>query len=219
MNIKPIVLIPMSPTLPEPLKRVCQRQANDLFAHTGWPVTVDSRGIGDGHILTLEERVAHTCAVKNAMLEELVIGKGYTHVFWLDADLLYSPVEMRRFAANWMLMANGPFVAAPGVYLQGEYPRWYDTAGFVLRGQYAKLQPPYFEEKQGQQVVELEGVGCAYIVPSAVYETGGRHEPVAGFTDHLHICRLARSRGMRVVCDLHHAVYHAFLPDFGRPLH
>jgi hypothetical protein len=68
-------------------------------------------------------------------------------------------------------------------------------------------------------VFDCEGVGCAYLVPAAVYEAGVRHEPVEGFTDHLHVCRAARALGCAVKCDLRFAVHHAFLPDFGVRLH
>lgn len=108
-------------------------------------------------------------------------------------------------------------VSAPVVLLDHHPERFYDVAGFVEGGRWARLTPPWFD--QPGPVFDLDGVGCLYLVPAEVYRTGGRHVSVPGYTDHLAVCAHARRLGMPVRAYADLRVYHAYLPDFGEPFH
>jgi hypothetical protein len=100
--------------------------------------------------------------------------------------------------------------------------RFYDIAGFVERGRWARFTQPYFD--QIGPVYELDSVGSCYLVNADLYRWGGRHEiDVASgnfvatnslwsedtirrnqeakancFTEHYSICAFARSAGLPV---------------------
>jgi hypothetical protein len=150
-------------------------------------------------------------------------------IFWVDADIVHYPPDLIE---RLIQRAEGG-IAAPIVIMEGSldepaYPagfgpgRFYDVAGFVERGRWARFTPPYFE--QIGPVYELESVGSCYLVNADIYRWGGRHEiDVASrkffstnsvwsedaihrnqeakatcFTEHYSICAFARSAGLPV---------------------
>jgi hypothetical protein len=103
--------------------------------------------------------------------------------------------------------------------------RFYDIAGFVEQGRWARFTPPFFD--QPGPVFELDSVGCCYLVNADLYRHGARHEldhasatfiaenrvweedaicqnhgPANSFSDHYSVCLFARKcqlpvRGLR----------------------
>jgi SAM-dependent methyltransferase len=52
--------------------------------------------------------------------------------------------------------------------------RFYDIAGFVEQGRWARFTPPFFD--QLGPVFELDSVGCCYLVNADLYRHGARHQ-------------------------------------------
>ena len=150
-------------------------------------------------------------------------------IFWVDADIVDYPAHL----LEQLIARIDGGIAAPIVIMEGSldepaHPtgfgpgRFYDIAGFVERGRWARFTPPYFD--QIGPVYELDSVGSCYLVNADLYRWGGRHEiDVASsnfvstnsdwsedtirrnqeakancFTEHYSICAFARSAGLPV---------------------
>jgi hypothetical protein len=117
----------------------------------------------------------------------------------------------------WALEHNPDGVTAPAVVLDRYVDRFYDTLGFLEQGKQARLYPPWFD--QAGPIVELDSVGSCYIIPATVYRDGARYRDHAGATEHLSVMQACRDAGRRVVANLSLTAVHAYLPEFGEPLH
>lgn len=152
-----------------------------------------------------------------------------THVLWMDADIIsYAPDLCERLLITSTALHS---VVAPCVLLDGAERgkcyshRWYDTAGFVYNNHTAQTNFPWFPISGPwweNSLVEMNGsVGCVYIVPWTVYNTGGKYAVPDDlrFTEHYPVCQHAIRMGYKLLVDLQQTVYHAFLPDFGIKFH
>ncbi|HZR04903.1 MAG TPA: hypothetical protein VFA61_03640, partial [Candidatus Udaeobacter sp.] len=150
-------------------------------------------------------------------------------IFWVDADVIAYPPHL----LEQLIVRSDGGIAAPIVLMEGSLDepintdgfgpgRFYDIAGFVERGRWARFTQPYFD--QIGPVYELDSVGSCYLVNADLYRCGGRHEIDAAtsnfvstnsvwsedtirrnqeanancFTEHYSICAFARSAGLPV---------------------
>jgi len=150
-------------------------------------------------------------------------------IFWVDADVVAYPAHL----LDQLITRCDGGIAAPIVIMEGSLDepvnkagfgpgRFYDIAGFVERGRWARFTQPYFD--QVGPVYELDSVGSCYLVNADIYRWQGRHEvDVASsnfvstnsvwseetihrnqqakancFTEHYSICAFARSAGLPV---------------------
>lgn len=204
-----LILIPMAPNMPgqlrgESLMMIQRMQRPDI------QIVVDSRGDGDAGITSFKDRVQHMCGVRNGLIKDY-LWSHHTHVLWMDSDLIgYDeglPYRLRDIAGS----SN---VAAPGCYLSGFGNRWYDLAGFIEEGKPAEMYPPHF--KQPGPLVELDSVGCCYMVPADVYRQGAVYcQTDLKFAEHYSVCQKARELGLKVLCDMRISVFHADLTKYG----
>lgn len=161
--------------------------------------------------------------VRNYMVDTYVNAE-HDSVFWVDSDLIdYSAdLPVRLHSAN----PNG--ITAPLALLSPSSgfgaDRFYDIGGFVERNRSARMHPPYFE--QTGDVIDLDSVGCCYLIPAAVYRRGVRYEPPPcdrWATDgrneyrveHNSVMHAARRLGYPVRCLTTARAVHAWLPDYG----
>jgi Flp pilus assembly protein TadD len=210
-----LVLVPVKPNLHPLLKERAHALAGRLpGANPGHRLDVvfDESSPGDGPVAGLEARVRHTAPIRQRMIDRH-LKPDHEAVLWVDADLVAYPADL----PTELLRRNPGGVSAPVVLLDHHPDRFYDVAGFVEQGRWARLTPPWFD--QPGLAFDLDGVGCLYLVPAEVYRTGGRHVSVPGYTDHLAVCTHARRLGMPVRAYADLRAYHAFLPDFGEPFH
>ncbi|MBW8780828.1 MAG: hypothetical protein JF599_02915 [Verrucomicrobia bacterium] len=164
-------------------------------------------------------RIAALAAIRQAMIESHLRDERW--VFWADLDLIDYPAGL---ITTLIRRAEGG-IAAPMVFMAHVAaptggPRFFDTAGFVEKGRWASLQPPYFQ--QPGPVYDLDSVGCCYLVPADLYRRGARHEEDPGsrrwielhgasihetscrdwqdiaYTDHYSVCAFARRHGLPV---------------------
>lgn len=195
------------------------RSEAQLFAQSSVPLAPgrDYSGDGDAGVKTLAERVARNAAIRNDFLERFLFracAADVTHVLWIDADVFYPPTLVTD-----LLAVSDVDIVAPGVYLQGHYPRFYDLAGFVSGGKWAEMFPPYWEGKT-DGVNQMDSVGTCYLVPATVYHKGARYAPSQDYAEHYSVCEFARREmGMKVLCDMRQMVWHAYLPEYGEVAH
>jgi tetratricopeptide (TPR) repeat protein len=213
MNI--LVLVPVKPNLHIALKQRARELAQRLpEANPGltFELVFDERGPGDKAVRDLEGRVLLTAPIRQQLIDEFLKPEHHA-VLWVDADLVSYPADL----PTHLLRRNPLGVSAPVVLLDHHADRFYDVAGFVENGQWARVNYPWFNQKGPE--FDLDGVGCIYLVPTKVYHAGGRHENVPGFTDHLAVCSMAKRLGMPVRAYGDLKAYHAYLPDFGESFH
>jgi len=179
----------------------------------GVEIVVDSRGDGDNGIRSLEERSRHVGDVMNSLIDDYL--KPYhSHVLMMDSDLDEFPEDL---PFQLMDTAKGKAIVAPMVLSAWGYPRYYDVAGFVENGKWARMWPPYFDQKE--RIIELDSVGCCYMVPADILKGGARLEYVQGFTQHYGLCKKAKEMGFKVKCDTGLKVRHADLTKYGEQIH
>lgn len=154
----------------------------------------------------------------------------HDYVLWIDADLVEYPSNLPH-----MLYKTDPeSVIAPLVLLEGDRGgttiQFYDTLGFIESGRRIRHMPPYFNQR-GTDVVELDSVGCVYMLPAEILRnvaySSEPYDPTVdmpeiartGHTDHMPVMRYARESGYRVLCDTRVVATHAYLPNYGERFH
>ena len=177
----------------------------------------DATGIGEYNTLVFLKRKKALSRVRNRIIENQQLDE-YTHVMWMDADV----IDTSRYDLIPQMLFNHErsTIVAPMVILDRNQvfgDTWfYDTAGFVRKGNMALPFPPYFfphDEESNKGEVEMDSVGTCYIVPAEVFKTA-RFQPHPTFTEHYPVCETARNLGMKVICNTDLRVTHGFLPNF-----
>ena len=173
------------------------------------------------------KRQSAMAALRQSMIERHLRDEKW--IFWVDADIVGYPTNL----LEQLIARIEGGIAAPIVIMEGRLGepsnkagfgpgRFYDVAGFVERGRWARFTQPYFD--QIGPVYELDSVGSCYLVNADLYRWGGRHEVDAVsssfvstnsiwsddaihrnqkakancFTEHYSICMFARSAGLPV---------------------
>ena len=163
----------------------------------------------------------------NAMARNLLLTEhlrdDFSHVLWLDVDLVKVPPDLiERLAGVSETDIVAPFVFVerikPGEPSHQNGGWFYDTGGFVRKGEHAHEFPPHFWGYNGG-AVELDSVGCCYLVPADVYRRGCRYEPVGDDVEHVSMMAEARALGYRIWATDAVQVEHAYLPLYGVAWH
>lgn len=144
-------------------------------------------------------------------------------VLWLDVDLVKAPADLIE-----TLLAEGDGeICAPLVFVErikggsisAQHGGWfYDTGAFIKGGQFANPFPPIFPDYAGG-TVEVESVGCCYLIPADVYRLGARYSVTGDNVEHPALMEEARSMGYKVFMTDKAIVEHAYLPRYGEPWH
>jgi hypothetical protein len=156
-------------------------------------------------------------------------------VFWVDADITDYPSYLME---ELIQRAEGG-IAAPLVLMDGNISepvgkdgfgpgRFYDVAGFVENGRWARFTPPYFD--QPGPIYKLDSVGSCYLINADLYRMGAQHTidpasakfinsnqtwppdavpknqagPANAYTEHFSVCQFAVEHGrpVRAFADL-----------------
>lgn len=153
--------------------------------------------------------------VRNTLLDCFKL-TAFTHVLWIDADLVEYPADL----PTRLLSANQHGVSSCPVFIEDREEQFYDTAGYVgIDEKHWNVFSPHHEHILGKEVVEVASVGCLYMVPSYIYQTGARHTDHPTNTDHWEICQAARRAGRTVTVDMRMRALHANLPKYGEAWH
>lgn len=149
----------------------------------------------------------------------------HDYVLWLDVDLVSVPRDL----IEQLLSVSTEGIVAPFVFVEKTSPHampdfnsggwFYDVGGFKRNGMFADAWPPYFSQMNGN-VMEMESVGCCYIVPAYLYHPYGlRYAPKGNEVEHLSFCDAARAIGVQIFANPALKVEHAFLPKYGEAWH
>lgn len=220
MNV--LVLQPIHPDHPAALRR----QASILLARLeganpgmAFDICQDDARLS---IPDHSSRYMRHATIRNYMVDTYLRDE-HTHVFWVDSDLIDYDADLpsRLEQANrGGITAPLALLAEPSPYGQG---RFYDIGGFVENGRSVRPYLPYFD--QAGDVVDLESVGCCYLIPASVYRAGVRYEPppcdrwmtdrMEYRVEHNSVMEQARRLGYRVCCLTTARAIHAWLPAYG----
>ncbi|PYJ00066.1 MAG: hypothetical protein DMF00_09060 [Verrucomicrobia bacterium] len=222
-----LVLIPMNPSLDQPTaQRAEQLATRATEGMRGCRIVLDDTGAAPARGCH-PHRQSAMAALRQNMIERHLRDERW--IFWVDADVVAYPAHL----LDQLITRCDGGIAAPIVIMEGSLDepvnkagfgpgRFYDIAGFVERGRWARFTQPYFD--QVGPVYELDSVGSCYLVNADLYRWGGRHEvDVASinfvstnsvwsedtihrnqeakancFTEHYSICAFARSTGLPV---------------------
>jgi SAM-dependent methyltransferase len=211
---KVLVLIPVKPNLDPRLKSRAAELAMRLpkaNPSLEFSLVFDFRGDGDAVVVRFEDRANRNALLRQAIIDDYL---GQSHaVLWVDADVVDYPADL----PTRLIERSGGGVGAPLVCMEGNPERFYDIAGFVEGGRWARLDPPYFD--QDGPVFELDSVGTIYLVPSVLYRGGAKHVDQPGYTEHQSVCTTARENGLPVRAFADLMAMHADLGRYGEPYH
>jgi len=223
-----LVLTPINPNLDERVLERAKELANRAInGRQNCRIVYDNHGDAPLRGQPHPHRQAAMSSLRQNMVERHLQDEKW--IFWVDADIIDYPANL----LEQLIARIDGGIAAPIVIMEGSLDepanpagfgpgRFYDVAGFVERGRWARFTPPYFD--QIGPVYELESVGSCYLVNADIYRWGGRHEiDVASsnfvstnsrwsedaihrnqeakancFTEHYSICAFARSAGLPV---------------------
>jgi GT2 family glycosyltransferase len=233
-----LVLTPVNPNLEERvLVHVRELADRALKGLRGCRIVYDNQGEVPVRGLPHPHRQAAIAALRQSMIERYL--KNEQWVFWVDADIVdYPPNLIDELIAR----AEGG-IAAPLVIMEGDvhapaFPsgfgpgRFYDIAGFVEQGRWARFAEPYFN--QPGPVYRLDSVGSCYLVNGDLYRWGARHEadlassrfisnqstwtedtirrnqeaPANSYTEHYSVCQFAWRVGLPVQAFADLIAYH-----------
>jgi len=162
-------------------------------------------------------------AMARNRLIDMFLRDEYTHVLWVDVDLVHVPRDLiERLAEVSQSDIVAPFVfverVRPGPPSHQNGGWFYDTGGFVRNGEHASEFPPHFAGYRGW-ALEMESVGTCYLAPAEVYRRGCRYEPVGDDVEHVSMMAEARALGYRIWAMDAVQVTHAYLPKYGVAWH
>jgi hypothetical protein len=222
-----LILIPISPSLPPATAQCAEELARRATeGMRGCRIVLDDTGAAPPRGCHPQRQLG-MAALRQNMIERHLRDEKW--IFWVDADVVAYPAHL----LEQLIARIDGGIAAPIVLMEGSLDepankagfgpgRFYDIAGFVERGRWARFTQPYFD--QIGPVYELDSVGSCYLVNADLYRWGGRHEiDVASsdfistnavwsedtihrnqeakancFTEHYSICSFARSAGLPV---------------------
>jgi GT2 family glycosyltransferase len=208
-----LILIPLDPNMPWALKSRSLAMIQRM-QRPGIQIVIDSRGKGIADTAAHTDRCLALADIRNALVRDY-LRPGHTHVMVMDADIIEYDADL---PAKLLAIAGDSCIVAPACYVEGRFPRWYDTGGFIEAGERCRHEPPYFN--QPGPLIELDSVGACYMAPADVFRTGARYDAEnPKYTDHYAVCQHARKLGMKVMCDMRIKVFHADLPKYGMRWH
>ena len=222
-----LVLIPISPSLDQATAQCAEQLARRATeGMRGCRIVLDDTGTAPARGCH-PNRQSGLAALRQNMIERHLRDEKW--IFWVDADVVAYPAHL----LEQLIARIDGGIAAPIVIMEGRLDepankagfgpgRFYDIAGFVERGRWARFTQPYFD--QIGPVYELDSVGSCYLVNADLYRWGGRHETdvvsnnfvstnsvwsedtihrnqeakANCFTEHYSICAFARSAGLPV---------------------
>ena len=230
-----LVLIPHKPDAPPAELDRARSLANRAINCFGQGrVVLDAEGTPPPKRGNHASRQAALAAIRHRMVDQHLRDERW--IFWVDSDVVDYPAEMVRALCQ---RCDGG-VAAPLVLMEGNLGeqtgnkrgfapgKFYDLAGFVETGRWARFDQPYFN--QPGTVYDLDSVGSCYVVAADNYREGARHEVDAktqaflasgatwpgdavargqrgealAYTEHYSVCAFVRSkkRPVRAYADL-----------------
>ena len=223
-----LVLTPISPSLDPAVIRQARKLAERAISGMrGCRIVHDEAGEAPVRGQPHPHRQSAMAGLRQNMIDRHLRDEQW--VFWVDADLVEYPANL---VEELISRAEGG-IAAPLVVLEGDVSepayqagfgpgRFYDIAGFIEKGRWARFTQPYFD--QIGPVYQLDSVGSCYLVNADLYRWGARHtvdhatdsflssglqwsndaifenqlSPANSYTEHYSVCEFTRNAGLPV---------------------
>jgi hypothetical protein len=232
---KIIVLIPTKKNINKELLNISLNQEDkfikDAEKDNTYEIKIirDFSGPGDENLISnntiiniskFPERVKHMCNIRQNLIEKYVLPNKYDYVLWIDSDIIKYDYSILKTLID--ISKKEKAITAPKIFLDGFKERFYDIAGFIINNKWSSIKKPYFGiENQSKQYVELDSVGCFYLVPAEIYYKGGNYIKYQNlkFTEHYSICKFGKEMGYKSICCSELEVLHALLYKFNESLH
>lgn len=129
----------------------------------------------------------------------------YTHVLWLDADIVACSPSL----PSTLYKANPNGITAPLVLIEGGN-LFYDTMAFIEGGKQPMTVHPYFRSKR--DFVNLDCVGSVYLIPAHILRR--RMYASTMNTEHYPVMMEAISQDLKVGCLTTETAYHARVAEY-----
>ena len=224
-----LVLIPINPNLDRArVERARELAMRATHGMRNCRIVLDDAGTSPPRGVPHPLRQPGMAAIRQAMITRHL--KDERWVFWVDADIVEYPENLIDQLVG---RAEGG-IAAPIVLMEGNVDepisnkygfgpgRFYDVAGFVENGRWARFEPPFFD--QLGPVYQLDSVGSCYLVNADLYRHGAKHtvdiasktfiddnctwaedsiarnqlEAANCFSEHYSVCEFTRQAGLPV---------------------
>lgn len=176
--------------------------------------------------MPMRERYGPNAVARNEMIE-LYLKDHHDWVLWLDVDIVEAPWNLVQRLVH-IAATHAPAIVAPMVYVEWvrktNVPSFENGGWFYDTGGFQTLDGTFADASRGVpgngELVEMNSVGCVYLVPADVYRQGARYRPrTATEVEHLSFCDQARRLGTRVLATRELEVRHAYLPMYGERWH
>ncbi|EKX40541.1 hypothetical protein GUITHDRAFT_113327 [Guillardia theta CCMP2712] len=162
--------------------------------------------------------------------------RDFDYIMWMDADIVEFPFDL----PSKLIFANPTGATAPLVLIEEPGPmgpnQFYDTTAFTLKGKsdlYPDLNVPYVEgrsverlppyvpyRRDGEELVEMDGIGTCYVLPVEVFTVGNAtYIDHPRLTEHWSVIKKVHEMGRKVLMHLEVRVRHANLPLYGSDWH
>lgn len=188
------------------------------FTRLVWP-NVQAAGLG---------KYRPNATARNELIDQFLEPE-FEWVLWMDIDIIQAPKNLIEALMSESLEHAtdiGPAITAPMVWMERvkdgpvsiENGGWfYDTGGFQDEaGEFADFRDGV---AGSGRTVEMQSVGCVYLVPAELYRQGLRYRPTGHEVEHLSFCHAAKAQGARVIAVRELNVTHAYLPKYGEAWH
>ncbi|MDQ6738389.1 MAG: hypothetical protein M3Z30_11915, partial [Gemmatimonadota bacterium] len=175
-----LVLTPVNPMSPREMVEHARGLAERAISGMrGSRIVYDEEGEAPLRGVPHVDRQEGMAKLRQEMLERHLGDEQW--VFWVDADIVEYPADL---IDQLIARAEGG-IAAPLVLMEGKVSepisnpfgfgpgRFYDVAGFVENGRWARFVQPYFD--QLGPVYNLDSVGSCYLVNAELYRQGAKH--------------------------------------------
>jgi GT2 family glycosyltransferase len=176
-----LVLIPINPRLDKvQVERARELAMRATRGMQNCRIVLDDAGTSPPRGVPHPLRQPGMAAIRQGMITRHL--KDERWVFWVDADIVEYPENL---IDQLVSRAEGG-IAAPMVLMEGNADeplsnkygfgpgRFYDVAGFVETGRWARFEPPFFD--QLGPVYQLDSVGSCYLVNADLYRRGAKHK-------------------------------------------
>jgi len=235
-KLRVAIMVPANPRLHPRLKSIMHDNLHailDANPQLNMRLFVDSGPVAEhpGDLRPLSK----TSRLRNRMLDSLDLDK-FDYLVWIDSDVVEIPPDL----PTALITANPTGVTAPLVLIEEPGPlgpnQFYDTTAFVLKGRAdvavnvtdpyvvgrsIEMFPPYIpDKKDGSELVEMDGVGTCYSIPTSIFKEGGaRFQDHARLTEHFSVISKAHEMKVPVLLHMGLTVRHANLPKYGAGWH
>uniref|UniRef100_A0A7S0HDM8 Uncharacterized protein n=1 Tax=Hanusia phi TaxID=3032 RepID=A0A7S0HDM8_9CRYP len=230
------ILVPSSPWMHPELKRMIMENLRRVPRAN--PKLVLRIFIDAGPLQSLPDEsrpLSKTARLRNRMLSSINL-HDYDYIMWIDADIVEFPFDL----PSKLIFANPTGATAPLVLIEEPGPmgpnQFYDTTAFTLKGTsglYPNLNIPYVEgrsvqrlppyvpyRKEGEDLVEMDGIGTVYVLPVEVFTVGNAsYVDHPRLTEHWSVIEKVHEMGRKVLMHLEVQVRHANLPLYGSDWH